>query len=229
MDFKLKNPPFVFAQEWYNISMNTKINYQLLLDQELNKIKDLDPPKKLLLHSCCGPCSTYVLQYLSDYFEICVLYYNPNIFPDEEYIFRKEEQKDLIEKMPARYGISFVDPGHREEDFYGAIKGLEGEKEGGGRCRVCFDLRLDYAGKYALDHGFDYFTTTLTISPHKNSQILNQIGGEIGEKYGVKYLFSDFKKREGFKRSVELTESYGMYRQDYCGCEFSKNFSKKES
>lgn len=198
-----------------------KINYQVILDKELDKIKKEEKPPKLLLHSCCGPCSSYVLEYLSDFFEISVLYYNPNIYPKEEFYFRSKEQEDLINKMKTKNKISFISLGHKDEDFYKKIKGFEKEKEGGKRCKKCFELRLEFTGNHAKEHSFDYFTTTLSISPHKNSQLLNQIGKEISEKVNVKYLYSDFKKKEGFKRSTILSQIYGIYRQDYCGCEYS--------
>ncbi len=196
-----------------------KINYQLVLEQEIQKNKDIYP--KLLLHSCCAPCSSYVLEYLSEYFQITVFYYNPNIYPPEEFSKRKEEQKRFIEKLSVKNPISFIAGEFEDEKFYEMAKGLENEKEGGQRCRKCYALRLEKTAKLAKDMGFDYFTTTLSISPHKDSAVLNEVGGEIAKKQGVKYLFSDFKKKGGYKRSCELSQEYGMYRQDYCGCVFS--------
>ncbi|MDO5026196.1 MAG: epoxyqueuosine reductase QueH [Tissierellia bacterium] len=198
-----------------------KINYQLELEKILKEEEKKDTPSKLLLHSCCGPCSTYVLEYLSNYFEIGLLYYNPNIFPKEEFNFREDEQRRLIEKIPSRYPIKFIQAPYEPKVYYDYIKGYEKDKEGGERCRLCFDLRLKEAARLAKKLGYDYFTTTLSISPHKKSQILNDLGEKIAKEYGLKYLFSDFKKKNGFKRSVELTEKYDMYRQDYCGCVFS--------
>lgn len=205
-----------------------KINYQLELEKTLNKLVETGQIPKLLLHSCCGPCSTYVLEYLSDFFEIGALYYNPNIYPKEEYFFRESEQKALINKMKTKNPIKFIKTDYDPKVYYEKIKGYENEKEGGKRCERCFELRLEEAARYAKEKGFDYFTTTLSISPHKNSQLLNEIGRKMEEKYGVNYLYSDFKKRNGFKRSVELTQRYNMYRQDYCGCIYSFNERKDE-
>ena len=196
-----------------------KINYQLVLEKEIENNKDRTP--RLLLHSCCAPCSSYVLEYLSEFFEITVFYYNPNIYPPEEYFKREEEQKRFIEKIPAKNPIHFIAGEFEEEKFYETVKGMENEPEGGQRCFACYALRLEKTAQEAQKGGFDYFTTTLSISPHKNAQELNRIGGEIAAEYGVKYLFSDFKKKGGYKRSCELSAEYGMYRQDYCGCIYS--------
>ena len=196
-----------------------KINYQLVLEQEIQKNKDTTP--KLLLHSCCAPCSSYVLEYLSEYFQITVFYYNPNIYPPEEFSKREIEQKRFIEKLSVKNPIGFISGEFEDEKFYEMAKGMENEKEGGQRCRKCYALRLEKTAKLAKEMGFDYFTTTLSISPHKDSAVLNEVGDEISKKYGVKYLFSDFKKKGGYKRSCELSQEYGMYRQDYCGCVFS--------
>lgn len=195
-----------------------KTNYQLILE---NEIKALDGRKpRLLLHSCCGPCSTYVLEYLSNYFNITVFYYNPNIYPPEEFTMRSEEQQKLIDKM--KLPIGFIEGIYDDKRFYEAIKGLEHLGEGSQRCLECFRLRFEETALKAQKEGFEYFTTTLSISPHKNSQVLNELGAEIAEKHGIKYLFSDFKKKNGYKRSCELSEEYGIYRQNYCGCVFSK-------
>lgn len=182
-------------------------------------IEGLDYRPRLLLHSCCGPCSTYVLDFLKDHFDISILFYNPNIYPEEEYFYRKEEQEALVEKMGLNIEVLPVD--YRKEEFYTMAKGLEEEPENGARCLACYRLRLEEAAKVAREKGYDYFTTSLSISPHKDSQVLNQIGRTLEEKYGVKYLYSDFKKNDGFKKSVDLSKKYDMYRQDYCGCEFS--------
>lgn len=198
-----------------------KINYQNILDETLREVEKRETPPRLLLHSCCGPCSTYVLEYLSAYFEITVYYYNPNIYPPEEYRFREAEQEHLIGVLPARYPIHFQAAPYDPETYFQAVQGMEDLPEKGSRCTVCFRLRLEQAARFAKSHGFDYFTTTLSLSPHKNSQLLNTIGGELAEEFGVPYLFSDFKKKNGFKRSTELTATFGMYRQDYCGCLFS--------
>lgn len=198
-----------------------KQNYQLLLDQTIQRLQGENRVPKLLLHSCCAPCSSYVLEYLSNYFYITVFYYNPNIYPDEEYTKRVEEQKRFIEKLPTKYPVSFVEGDFEKNLFYDRIKGLEQEPEGGRRCEVCFELRLERTAALAKEMGMDYFTTTLSISPMKNAQLLGEIGQRLSEKYQVAYLMSDFKKKNGYKRSVELSSAYGMYRQDYCGCVFS--------
>ena len=196
-----------------------KINYQNILDKT---IESLDGPKTLLLHSCCAPCSSYVLEYLSQYFEITVLYYNPNITYEEEYEYRKAEQKRLIGEMKPKYPIKFMDCDYDPANFFAAVKGYEKEPEGGARCKICFDMRLRKTAELAACEKFDYFTTTLTISPLKNAELLNEIGDSLSAEYGVKYLNSDFKKRNGYKRSIELSKEYDLYRQDYCGCVYSK-------
>lgn len=198
-----------------------KINYQNELDRTLCDIERAGTTPTLLLHSCCAPCSSYVLEYLSRYFKITVFYYNPNIYPEEEFYKRRSEQERFISELPAKNPISFIGTEHMSEDFYRAVKGLEHIREGGERCFACYRLRLEESAAAARDMGADYFTTTLSISPMKNARKLNEIGGELGEKYGVKYLFSDFKKRNGYKRSTELSKEYGIYRQNYCGCVFS--------
>lgn len=198
-----------------------KINYQNELDKTLSDIERAGTTPSLLLHSCCAPCSSYVLEYLSRYFKITVFYYNPNIYPEEEFYKRRSEQERFISQLPTKNPISFIGTEHMSEEFYKAVKGLEHIKEGGERCFACYRLRLEESAIAARDMGADYFTTTLSISPMKNAQKLNEIGGELGEKYGVKYLFSDFKKRNGYKRSTELSREYGIYRQNYCGCVFS--------
>ena len=198
-----------------------KINYQNELDKTLSDIERAETTPSLLLHSCCAPCSSYVLEYLSRYFKITVFYYNPNIYPEEEFYKRRSEQERFISQLPAKNPISFIGTEHMSEEFYKAVKGLEHIREGGERCFACYRLRLEESAMAARDMGADYFTTTLSISPMKNAQKLNEIGGELGEKYGVKYLFSDFKKRNGYKRSTELSREYGIYRQNYCGCVFS--------
>lgn len=198
-----------------------KINYQNELDKTLSDIERAGTTPSLLLHSCCAPCSSYVLEYLSRYFKITVFYYNPNIYPEEEFYKRRSEQERFISQLPAKNPISFIGTEHMSEEFYKAVKGLEHIREGGERCFACYRLRLEESAIAARDMGADYFTTTLSISPMKNAQKLNEIGGELGEKYGVKYLFSDFKKKNGYKRSTELSKEYGIYRQNYCGCVFS--------
>ncbi len=195
-----------------------KINYQLELDKIIKNLNGEKP--KLLIHSCCAPCSSYVLEYLTEYFDITVLYYNPNIYPENEFKKRLLEQKKLILEMGHK--IDVIDAGYDLDEFYSAVKGLENEPEGGKRCEKCFFLRLDKTAQLAKDGNFDYFTTTLTISPLKNEQILNQIGGQLSKKYKVPYLYSDFKKKNGYKRSIELSKKYELYRQNYCGCVYSQ-------
>lgn len=202
-----------------------KQNYQRLLEQTLMKI-EADTAAggsvpKLLLHSCCAPCSSYVLEYLSQYFRITVFYYNPNIYPEEEYRMRVKEQQEFIRRFPAKNPIFFEEGVYDTGQFYAIAKGLEMIPEGGERCFRCYELRLREAGALAREGGFDYFTTTLSISPLKNAEKLNEIGTRIGEEVGVNYLQSDFKKKNGYKRSTEISREYGMYRQDYCGCVYS--------
>lgn len=197
------------------------VNYQLELEKTIAYHREKGETPTLFLHSCCAPCSSYVLEYLSQYFKITVFYYNPNIYPDEEYFKRVQEQKQFINSFPAKNKISFIEGNFDKERFYSMAKGLEDLPECGERCFKCYRLRLRETAKYAQQNNFDYFTTTLTISPLKNAEKLNQIGLELAEEYGVKYLVSDFKKKNGYKRSTELSKQYGMYRQDYCGCIFS--------
>ncbi len=200
--------------------MQNKKNYQKELERVLAAEEGKLP--SLFLHSCCAPCSSYVLEYLSRYFLITVFYFNPNIYPEEEYRFRAAEQRRLIAEMKTAQPVQFAEGRFDPSEFYRAVKGLEHIPEGGERCRACFWLRLGEAAREAADRGFDYFTTTLTISPLKNAEALNEIGTELGRAYGVKWLPSDFKKKNGYKRSTELSREYGLYRQDYCGCVFSK-------
>lgn len=199
-----------------------KENYQIILNKTIDEIQKNNIVPSLLLHSCCAPCSSYVLEYLSEYFDITIFYYNPNISPEEEFYKRVNEQKRLINEMPLKRKVKFIEGKYDCEKFYSIAKGLENLKEGGERCFKCYRLRLEETAKTAQKDGFDYFTTTLSISPHKNAQVLNQIGLELEESYSVKYLCSDFKKKNGYKRSCELSEIYGLYRQNYCGCIYSK-------
>lgn len=196
-------------------------NYQKILDQTIEELTKSERVPTLLLHSCCAPCSSYVLEYLSEYFAITVFYYNPNIYPDEEYAKRVQEQQDFIGRFQAIHPIAFLEGEFDKDTFYEMAKGLEEVPEGGERCFKCYELRLRESAKQAKRLGMDYFTTTLSISPMKNAAKLNEIGQRLGEEYGVQYLLSDFKKKNGYKRSVELSKEYGMYRQDYCGCVFS--------
>lgn len=203
-------------------SNTCNINYQLKLDETINEITKKGIIPTLLIHSCCAPCSSYCLEYLSRYFSITVLYYNPNIFPEEEYNYRIHEQQKLLDLAVYKNPVSFIKTPYTPDDFYTAIKGYENEKEGGKRCTICYRLRLEYAAKLAHEMNFDYFTTTLSISPMKDAKRLNNIGLTLGKLYDTKYLVSDFKKRGGYQRSVELSKEYGLYRQDFCGCVYSK-------
>lgn len=197
------------------------INY----NEEMKKIiSNLDDHNKLLLHSCCGPCSSSVIERLRDYFDITVIYYNPNIEPKEEYEKRKSEQLRLLNEL----GIKFMDIDYLNNEYHEKVKGYENESENGLRCPLCFELRLDKTASKAKENNFDYFGTTLTVSPHKNSKIINEIGLKLEEKYGVKFLLSDFKKEDGYKRSIELSKKYDLYRQDYCGCLYSKGVNVDE-
>lgn len=195
-----------------------KINYEREMEKILsqNKINNVRP--KLLLHSCCAPCSTSCIERLKDYFVITAYFYNPNMDSESEYLRRAEEQKRLSEIL----GVECIVEEFEAKEFYDAVKGLEKESEGGKRCEECFKLRLAKTAEKAKELGFEYFTTTLTVSPLKNSQILNEIGLEVGLTVGVNFLPSDFKKKNGYIRSVELSKKYGLYRQDYCGCVYSK-------
>lgn len=197
------------------------INYQKELDKLIENLQKENKVPRLLLHSCCAPCSSYVLEYLSEYFEITVFYYNPNIYPDTEYDKRVLEQEMLIKAMKTKHPVTFMAGPYDKEKFYDMAKGLEMVKEGGSRCFQCYELRLRETAALAKENEYDYFTTTLSISPLKNAGKLNEIGGRLSQEFGVKYLFSDFKKKNGYKRSTELSKVYDLYRQDYCGCEFS--------
>jgi predicted adenine nucleotide alpha hydrolase (AANH) superfamily ATPase len=200
------------------------MNYQIELDKiikEFDKEERLRTPR-LLIHSCCAPCSSYVLEYLSNYFTITVYYYNPNIYPEDEYIRRVKEQEYLIQSMSLKNPVLFIQGDYEPKKYYQLIKGHENDTEGSDRCFLCYRMRLDKAARMAKEGGYEYFTTTLSISPHKSASKLNEIGEEMAAIYGVLFLPSDFKKRNGYKRSIELSNEYGLYRQDYCGCIFSK-------
>ena len=205
-----------------------KQNYQKMLEATIAELEQEKRVPTLLLHSCCAPCSSYCLEYLSSYFKITVFYYNPNIYPPKEYEKRAREQQHFIERLPAKYPISFLEGAYDTERFYEMARGLEQVKEGGERCSRCYELRLRESAEMAKELGMDYFTTTLSISPLKNAEKLNEIGTALAKEYGIAYLNSDFKKKNGYKRSVELSEEYGMYRQYYCGCVFSKRQRDEE-
>ncbi len=197
-----------------------KTNYKILLDKEIEKIKALGHKPTLLLHACCAPCSSAVLEYLKDYFDITLFFHNPNISPESEFDFRLDELKRLVSEMNLE--IKTVSPEYDSREFENIALGLENVAEGGVRCEKCYRLRLRKAAEYAKEHNFDYFTTTLTVSPYKNAEWLNSIGLELEKEYGTKYLLSDFKKGDGYKRSIELSKVYKLYRQNYCGCVYSK-------
>ncbi len=205
-----------------------KINYQKKLENiiERNKREDILP--SLLLHSCCAPCSSYTIEYLSDYFKISVLYYNPNISPREEYEKRKAEQIRLIQSMPVKNDVNFADCDYDCNEFFKIAKGYEDCREGGERCFRCYEQRLRRTAQEAQKGGYDYFCTTLSISPLKNAQKINEIGERLSEEYGVLWLPSDFKKREGYKRSIELSKEYNLYRQNFCGCVYSRREAENE-
>ena len=186
---------------------------------------------KILLHSCCAPCSTAVIERLQETYDITILYYNPNIYPEAEYLKRKNEEIRYVNHLnesSSEFKISMMDCDYESEKFYELTKGLEKEREGGARCVVCFKLRLEETAKRAKENGFDVFGTTLTVSPHKNAEIINAIGNSLAKEYGVSYLESNFKKQNGYKRSVELAKENGIYRQNYCGCEFALRIQEKE-
>ncbi|MDD6489270.1 MAG: epoxyqueuosine reductase QueH [Clostridia bacterium] len=198
-----------------------KINYQLELDKTLKQITAENIRPKLLIHSCCAPCSSYVLEYLTKYFDITVFYYNPNISPEQEYRHRVEEQKRLISEMCP--DVKFIEGTYEPQKFYEMAKGLENEAERGARCLKCYRMRLEKTAETAKNGNFDFFTTTLSISPQKDSAVLNEIGRQLSTEHNIPYLFSDFKKRGGYKRSIELSAQFNLYRQNFCGCVFSRN------
>ncbi len=197
-----------------------KTNYQKKLDQLISSLGENVP--RLLLHSCCAPCSSYCIEYLSQYFDITILYYDPNIYPEEEFYKRAAEQQRLVSQMPLKHPVKVIVDEYEPQQFYSAVKGMEHIPEGGERCFACYRLRLERAAEYAAENGFEYFCSTLTISPLKNAEKLNEIGETLTEIYPVKHLPSDFKKKNGYKRSIELSAEYGLYRQNYCGCIFSQ-------
>ena len=200
--------------------MSKQLNFAQQMDEVLKTLGDARP--RLLLHACCGPCSSATLERLADHFDVTILYYNPNIAPPEEYHRREAELERFVRDAGyAARGITVVELPYDPQEFYTAVKGLENEPERGSRCTVCYRLRMRRAAQYAAEHGFDWFTTTLSISPHKDAKRINAIGQELEQEFGVRHLPSDFKKQNGYLRSLQLSEEYGLYRQDYCGCEFS--------
>lgn len=205
-----------------------KINYQRIMEQEIEKIKDNQNKPTLLLHACCAPCTSAVLEYLDKYFAVTLFFYNPNIAPESEFDFRLEELKRLVVEMKLQ-NINIVTPQYDPKEFEDMAEGLHDIPEGGARCKKCYRLRLRAAVEYAAENHFDYVTTTLSVSPHKNADWLNEIGMELAESCGTKYLCSDFKKKEGYKRSIELSRQYNLYRQNYCGCIYSKKQSEMQN
>lgn len=195
------------------------MNYDKLMEEQISTSNE---GSTLLLHACCAPCSSAVLERLSNFFKITIIYYNPNITEEKEYLKRLTELKDFIKKIKTKYPINIIDSRYDPKEFFTIAKGLEKEKERGKRCYECYKLRLEETAKVAKKQGFDFFTTTLTLSPYKNTTWLNEIGEELSKKYQASYLYSDFKKKNGYKRSIELSKEYNLYRQDYCGCIYSK-------
>ena len=193
------------------------MNYNLLMEEE---IKSLDYRPKLLLHVCCGPCSSAVLEVLNKYFDITIYYYNPNTYPYSEF---KKRLDQIVKLINDGYDnkINIIEGSYDDEDFYKFVEGHESDREGGPRCHLCYRYRLDATCRFAKENNYDYFCTTLSVSPYKNSKVLNEIGKELSKKYNIKYLYSDFKKKDGYKRSIELSNKYKLYRQDYCGCKYS--------
>ena len=196
-----------------------KENYSVKCENILN---NLDSKKKLLLHSCCGPCSSYVISYLTNYFDITILYYNPNIYPYDEYLKRKQEQIKLINEIDCSNNLDIMDCDYDNDLYEKCIIGLENEHERGNRCMVCYNLRMEKTAKMAKECNYDYFCTTLSVSPYKNSEWINKIGEKLQNKYNINWLYSDFKKKDGYKQSILLSKKYNLYRQDYCGCIYSK-------
>ena len=201
--------------------MPNRVNYEKEMEKTLDALAAAGEKPKLLLHACCAPCSSATLERLAGHFDLSILYYNPNIYPPEEY-HRRESELERFVKDAGYAGIPVIELPYNPQEFYDAVKGLEEEPERGGRCTICYRLRLEKTAQYAAAHGFEWFTTTLSISPVKDPVRLNTIGTELAAQYGLKYLLSEFRKKDGYKRSLTLSAEYGLYRQDYCGCEFSK-------
>lgn len=202
-----------------------KVNYQLEMERMMG---DIPAGTGLLLHSCCGPCSTAVLERLAAHFHVSLLFYNPNIWPRQEFEHRLQAQTELLQALPTTYPVKLLEMPYNHEEFLRVAAGLEQQPEGGTRCARCFALRLGQAAQMASQHGLPWFTTTLSVSPHKNAPLLNQLGAAAGKQYHVGYLCADFKKKDGYRRSVQLANEFGLYRQDYCGCEFSLAARQKQ-
>lgn len=196
-----------------------KENYSMICENILN---NLDGKKRILLHSCCGPCSSYVISYLTNFFDITILYYNPNIYPYDEYLKRKEEQIKLINEIDTKNCLDIMDCDYDNNIYNELIKGLEQEPERGSRCKVCYLMRMEKTAILAKEKKYDYFCTTLSVSPYKNVTLINELGKLLEDKYQIKWLYSDFKKKDGYKKSIELSKKYNLYRQNYCGCIYSK-------
>ena len=197
------------------------VNENLEMEKIIDKLDKENQTPTLLLHSCCGPCSTCVIERLADHFKITVLYYNPNIYPEDEYYHRKQVELDFIKQFPTKNKVEFLDCDYEPEKFNKAVCGYENCREGGERCYICYKLRMEETAKIGEKEKFEYFTTTLSVSPHKNSKWINEIGRSLEKEYNIKYLPSDFKKKDGYKRSIELSCKYCLYRQRYCGCVYS--------
>ena len=195
------------------------MNYDKLMEEQMSSTKE---GSTLLLYACCAPCSSACLERLSNFFKITIIYYNPNITEEKEYLKRLEELKNFIQKIKVKYPINIIDTRYDPKEFFEISKGLEKEKERGKRCYKCYELRLEETAKVAKENNFDFFATTLTLSPYKKTDWLNEIGENLSNKYQTSYLYSDFKKKNGYKRSIELSKEYNLYRQDYCGCIYSK-------
>ena len=193
-----------------------------IYEKEMEELNSLKSVKKLLLHSCCAPCSSHVISFLTKYFDITILYYNPNISPRSEYEKRKQEQIKLLEMIETKNKLDYIDCDYDNDLYNEKVKGYESCKERGERCTICFNLRLQNTALLAKENNYDYFCTTLSVSPYKNSKLINEIGEKLEKEYNVKWLYSDFKKDNGYKNSIELSKKYGLYRQDYCGCIYSK-------
>lgn len=206
--------------------MPNRINYQQEMEKVLRRLEAEGTRPRLLLHACCAPCSSATLERLADHFDLTILYYNPNIYPPEEYHRREKELERFVQQAGYRFPV--VELPYEPQEFYSAVKGLEQEPEKGERCTVCYRLRLEQAARYAAEQGFDWFCTTLSISPMKDPVRINALGAELGAQYGVRFLPSEFRKKDGYKRSLQLSAEYGLYRQDYCGCVFSLRERKEQ-
>lgn len=193
-----------------------------IYEKEMEELNSLKSVKKLLLHSCCAPCSSHVISFLTKYFDITILYYNPNISPRSEYEKRKQEQIKLLDMIETKNKLDYIDCDYDNDLYNEKVQGYESCKERGERCTICFNLRLQKTALLAKENNYDYFCTTLSVSPYKNSKLINEIGEKLEKEYNVKWLYSDFKKDNGYKNSIELSKKYGLYRQDYCGCIYSK-------